>query len=128
MRANWLKGGPKHGVKEGTVVSVEPGRAVVRWVAANQMQTADAAQPMEVVDGRKLQVLEAFAHTWWQLGDMAILDTDGCLKREGFTVPDEAGSEAFAQQGADAGVFEALAGQDGAEACARGKLRDLLAG
>ena len=116
MRANWLKGGPKHGVKEGTVVSVEPGRAVVRWVAANQMQTADAAQPMEVVDGRKLQVLEAFAHTWWQLGDMAILDPDASLKRDGSTAHEEAGSEAGVRQGADAGTDTAADLPDDARA------------
>ncbi len=79
MRSNWLKGGPKSGIKEGLVLSVEPGRTHLRWVAANQMQSEDAVEPKQEVDGRKLQILDAFAHTWWQLGDMAILDTDRLL-------------------------------------------------
>ena len=74
MRAKWLKGGPKSGIREGVVLSIEPGRTVVHWMAANQLESADAPQPMHVVDGRKLQILDSFVHTWWQLGDMALYD------------------------------------------------------
>ena len=118
MRGNWLKGGPKHGVKEGTVLSVEPGRTVVRWVAVNQLHTGDSTQPMEVVDGRKLQVLEAFAHTWWQLGDMALLDmrlldVDPCPKGDASTF--DAGETAEGHS-ADADTDSAAAMSDGARA------------
>jgi hypothetical protein len=63
MRAKWLKGGPKSGVREGTVLSVEPGRTAVHWMAASQLETGDVQQPSSVMDGRKLQVLDALAHT-----------------------------------------------------------------
>jgi len=123
MRGIWLKGGPKHGVKEGTVLSVEPGRTVVRWVAVNQLHTGDSTQPMEVVDGRKLQVLEAFAHTWWQLGDMALLDAlvdvDPCPKDDASTLDArtfvDAGETAEGQS-ADADTDSAAAMSDGARA------------
>lgn len=124
MRGTWLKGGPKHGVKEGTVLSVEPGRTVVRWVAVNQLHTGDSTQPMEAVDGRKLQVLEAFAHTWWQLGDMALLDlplldVDPCPKDDAKALDARTfvdTGETTEGQSADAGTDSAAAMSDGARA------------
>ncbi|KAJ1468195.1 hypothetical protein T484DRAFT_1856181 [Baffinella frigidus] len=59
---------------QGVVVSVVAGRTAVRWIASSGEDPGeDAGQPRDVV-ARNLFPLSAFMHTWWRLGDYALLE------------------------------------------------------
>jgi ubiquitin-protein ligase len=99
----WLTGGWR-GRLDATVLSVEPGEARVRWLAAiGGAAVLAPAPPEEIQKTVALQRLHAFDDSTWQIGDRALLSRRelNALRAGG-----DASAEAEAQGGAGGGGGE----------------------